>query len=186
MRIIEVIGIAIALSLDAFAISLANGFIIKKLQIKQALVIAFSFGFFQLMMPVLGWLIGITCKSAYTEQFDHWVAFVLLMGVSGKMIWESFQAKQSCSSKNCLHWPTLLLLSLATSIDALAVGLSFAFIEISIILPVLIIGLITFLICFIGTFVGNKLGQKINFKLELIGAGVLIMIAFKILLDHLK
>jgi len=185
MDLLVLIGIAIGLSMDALAVSVANGIMIKKLQVRHAFRIAFSFGFFQAIMPLIGWAAGITFSS-YIKNFDHWIAFVLLLLVGGRMIWESVSASQKDEVvRNCLHFPTLLILSIATSIDALAVGVSFAFLDLVIWLPILLIGLITFVICFIGVILGNKLGPIFGNKLGIIGGVVLIGIGVKILLEHL-
>ena len=178
-------GIAIGLSMDALAVSVANGIMIQKLQVRHAFRIAFSFGFFQAIMPLIGWAAGITF-SAYIKEIDHWVAFGLLLLVGGRMIWESVTStKQDEAVRNCLHFPTLLILSIATSIDALAVGVSFAFLDMTIWFPILLIGLITFVICFFGVILGNKLGPVFGNKLGIIGGLVLIGIGVNILVEHL-
>lgn len=185
MNLPLLIGIAIGLSMDALAVSVANGIMIKKLQARHALRIAFSFGFFQAMMPLIGWAAGITFSS-YIKEIDHWVAFGLLVLVGSRMIWESFTiSKKDEAERNCLHFPTLLVLSIATSIDALAVGVSFAFLDITIWIPILVIGMITFVICLIGIIAGNKLGPLLGSKLGVIGGLVLILMGFKILTEHL-
>jgi putative Mn2+ efflux pump MntP len=185
MEIPVLIGIAVGLSMDALAVSVANGIMIKKLQVRHAFRIAFSFGFFQAIMPLIGWAAGITF-STYIKEFDHWVAFALLVLVGGRMIWESISAsKKDEAMKNCLHFPTLLVLSLATSIDALAVGVSFAFLDMTIWFPMLVIGLITFAICFTGVILGNKIGSFFGNKLGIIGGLVLIGIGIEILLQHI-
>ncbi len=187
MHFIEIIGIGIGLSMDALAVSITNGFVIKDIQVKHALRIALFFGVFQAIMPVIGWATGLTL-SRYIEAFDHWVAFVLLAFIGGKMILESRRKEEpGCEEekKNCLHVPTLLLMSLATSIDALAVGLSFAFLNVSILFPVAIIGSITFCLCVGGVYVGKKIGHLFKDKLELVGGIVLIGIGLKILIEHL-
>ncbi len=171
--------------MDALAVSVTNGIMIKKLQVKHAFRIAFSFGFFQALMPLIGWAAGITF-SAYIKEIDHWVAFVLLVLVGSRMIWESVSASRKDEAvKNCLHFPTLLVLSIATSLDALAVGVSFAFLDITIWFPILIIGMITFVICFFGVILGNKLGSLLGSRLGIIGGLVLIGIGVKILIEHL-
>ena len=186
MDILVIIGIAVGLSMDALAVSVANGIMIKQLRVQHAFRIAFSFGFFQAMMPLIGWAAGITF-SQYIKAVDHWIAFVLLVLVGGRMIWESLSsARKDEAQRNCLHFPTLLVLSIATSIDALAVGVSFAFLDLVIWLPIVIIGLITFIICFIGIYIGNKAGSVFGTKLGLIGGLILIGIGMKILLEHLS
>ena len=185
MDILVLLGIAIGLSMDALAVSVANGIMIKKLHVRHAFRIAFSFGFFQAIMPLIGWAAGITF-STYIKEIDHWVAFALLVLVGSRMIRESFTgSKKDEAAKNCLHFPTLLILSLATSIDALAVGISFAFLDITIWFPILMIGLITFVVCFIGVILGNKLGPFFGNKLGVIGGLVLIGIGIEILIEHL-
>jgi manganese efflux pump family protein len=185
LPIIEIIGIGIGLSMDAFSVSVINGSLIKNIKFAQALRIAFSFGLFQAIMPVLGWAAGLAFVR-YIEAFDHWIAFGLLSFIGGKMIWESFSKKGECrEDMNCLKITTLLMLSLATSIDALAVGLSFSMLEVSIAVPVLLIGLITFIICMAGIYIGKTIGHFFENRLELIGGLILIGIGLKILLDHL-
>lgn len=185
MDFLTLIGIAIGLSMDALAVSVANGFMIKQLRIRHAFRIAFFFGLFQALMPLIGWAAGITF-SQYIKTFDHWIAFGLLILVGGRMIWESVSSSHKEEAvKNCLHFPTLLMLSIATSIDALAVGVSFAFLDITIWLPILVIGLITFVICFIGVNIGSRLGPVFGNKLGIIGGLVLIGIGIKILIEHL-
>lgn len=170
--------------MDALAVSITNGFVIKELKLKHAFRIAFFFGLFQAAMPVVGWFAGVTIRS-YIKDFDHWIAFGLLSFIGIKMIWESRALNMEVDSNNCLHFPTLLLLSLATSIDALAVGVSFAMLEIRIVLPVVIIGGITFVNCLIGTQLGKRFGHLFENKLEIIGGIVLVLIGLKILFEHL-
>jgi putative Mn2+ efflux pump MntP len=184
MNLYVLIGIAVGLSMDALAVSVTNGIMIKKLQVKHAFRIAFSFGFFQAIMPLIGWAAGITF-STYIKSFDHWVAFGLLLIVGSRMIWESYQSSKSDEAmRNCLHFPTLLALSIATSLDALAVGVSFAFLDMTIWIPILVIGFITFVICFIGVLLGNKLAPILGNKLGIIGGLVLIGIGINILIQH--
>lgn len=186
MDLLDIIILALALSMDALAVSVANGFIIKELKIKHALRIAIAFGLFQAVMPVLGWAAGVTFSSFLTA-IDHWIAFILLGGIGGKMIYESrkIEEEEEAVSNNALHLPTLFFLAVATSIDALAVGLSFAFLDVAIISPVLIIGGITAVLCFVGVFIGNKVGHLFESKLEFIGGIILIGIGIKILIEHL-
>ncbi len=183
MSIITILGIGIGLSMDALAVSVTNGCVIRNLRLRHAFLIAGFFGIFQALMPLIGWAAGLSFSSLI-ENFDHWVAFGLLASIGGKMVWESLRRKGKCEERNCLHLPTLLLLSLATSIDALAVGLSFAMLEIGIVRPILIIGGITFVICFAGLFLGNRVGHFFENKLELAGGLILIGIGVKILVEH--
>jgi putative Mn2+ efflux pump MntP len=182
MNFITVFGIGIGLSMDALAVSVTNGCIIRKLKIHHALRIAFSFGFFQALMPVIGWGAGLSFKK-YIQPIDHWIAFALLGFIGGKMIYESIACNEKI--KDCLHYPTLFLLSVATSIDALAVGLSFSFLKVAIITPAIIIGLTTFIMCLIGIYVGNKIGHFFENKLALAGGVILISIGIKILIEHI-
>jgi len=183
LDVIVVIGIAIGLSMDALAVSVANGAMINQLRFRQALRIAFSFGLFQALMPLIGWAAGTTFNK-YISSFDHWLAFALLVIIGGRMMYESFTKKPE-EVRNCLHFPTLLLLSLATSIDALAVGLSFAMLNTNIWYPIAIIGAITFFISMAGMRFGKSVGPLFGKRIELIGGLVLIGIGMKILIEHL-
>ena len=182
--LLSLVGIAVGLSMDAFAVSAANGFMIRELKFTHAFRIAFFFGLFQLFMPVIGWGAG-RFFLEYIKSFDHWVAFGLLLFIGVKMILESRSLEPDCESKSCLHFPTLLLMSLATSIDALAVGLSFAVLNMSILLPVLVIGALTFAVCIIGIYIGNRIGHLFENKLQIAGGVILIGIGVKVLLEHI-
>ena len=171
------------MSMDALAVSVANGFAIKDLRPRHAFRMAFFFGLFQAVMPLIGWSAGVTIRS-YIKDFDHWVAFGLLAFIGAKMIWESRSIDLDVNSKNCLHFPTLMLLSIATSIDALAAGISFAMLDMLILIPVVIIGGITFIICLIGTQIGSRFGHLFESKLEIVGGIVLMLIGVKILIEH--
>ena len=188
MDLLVLTGIAVGLSMDALAVSVANGIMIKKLQVRHAFRIAFFFGFFQALMPLIGWAAGITF-SQYIKPVDHWIAFGLLVLVGGRMIWEdvskSLGWKVDPIVQNCLHFPTLLVMSIATSIDALAVGISFALIGTTIWLPILIIGLITFTICFIGIQIAHRIASLLGNRLGIIGGLILIGIGIKILVEHI-
>jgi manganese efflux pump family protein len=175
---------AIGLSMDAMAVSVANGCLVPDLRLRQALRMAFFFGLFQSIMPVVGWAAGVTFRSLI-QDFDHWVAFGLLAAIGGKMIWESRPAAdENAPQRNCLHMPTLLLLSVATSIDAVAVGLGFACLGTKIWGPALVIGVITFVNCLIGTHLGCRLGRHFEKRLGLIGGVILILIGVKIVIEH--
>ena len=184
MSIISIIIIALALAMDAFAVAIASGITIKNLKTKHALTIGAWFGLFQAVMPLIGWFIGLRLQN-FMSDIDHWIAFSLLSLVGCKMIYESFKIDTADEKKNPLDINTLLLLSIATSIDALAAGISFAMLDISIITPILMIGFITFLMSFAGVFIGNKAGHFFEKKIE-IGAGIILIgIGTKILLEHL-
>jgi len=184
MHFLTIIFIAIGLAMDCLAVSVTSGFTIKNLRIGHALQIAFFFGFFQAFMPVVGWLAGLGLRGFITD-LNHWAAFVLLSLVGGKMIYESRKLPSEKKAINPLNIYILLILSMATSIDALAVGVSFAFLGISFVTPVLVIGTVTFLFSFFGVFAGNRVGHFFENKMELAGGLILIGIGAKILLEHL-
>lgn len=187
MNLLSIIVIALGLSIDAFAVSVANGFMIKELKFRQVFRIALFFGLFQAIMPLLGWAAG-SLFSSFIVKFDHWVAFGLLVFIGGKMIIESRKPVEAgCEEdkKDCTHFPTLLMMSLATSVDALAVGLTFAFLDVLIVLPVIVIGCITFVVCLAGVYIGDRTGHLFGDKLELIGGIIVIGIGIKILIEHL-
>jgi putative Mn2+ efflux pump MntP len=174
--------IAIGLAMDAFAVSMAHGMTIKNRRVATGLIMAVSFGAFQAFMPVLGWLAGLSFIELISG-FDHWVAFGLLAFIGGKMIYSARGSKEEKEAK--LTVPILLILSVATSIDALAVGLSFSLLRVSITIPVIAIGVVAFILSFAGFNFGNKLGKFFKRKVQVIGGIVLIAIGIKILLEHL-
>jgi len=184
MNIITIIFIAIGLAMDAFAVSISRGITIKNERFKNALKIALFFGSFQAIMPILGWFTGYNLRE-YISNIDHWVAFGLLCLIGCKMIYESTKRGSNKKKSNNMNIYVLLILSIATSIDALAVGVSFAFLEIIIWTPVIIIGLITFVLSFVGVYIGNKLGHFFKNKIGIVGGLILIGIGIKILVDHL-
>lgn len=170
--------------MDCFAVSVSTGLSVKKHRIKKAAVLALSFGFFQGLMPILGWLAGLSMKDLITG-FDHWIAFSMLSFIGAKMIFESFQLEEKKDEKDTFNGFTVLLLSIATSIDALAVGLSYAFLSVSIVTPVLVIGSVSAVLSFAGFFVGRKIGHFFENRIEIFGGLILIGIGVKILLEHL-
>ncbi len=183
MNNLELVFIAFGLAMDAFAVSIASGVVIKDLRVSQALRIAIFFGAFQALMPVVGWFSGVGLKG-FIAGIDHWIVFTILNFIGIKMIYEA--AKMNLDSKeNVLGLYTLLVLSIATSIDALAVGITFAFLNISIIIPVIVIGIITFVLSLFGVFIGNHIGHFFERKIEMAGGIILICIGIKILLEHL-
>lgn len=184
MDILTVLSIAVGLSMDAFAVSITSGVAIKDLRPVHALKIALFFGAFQAIMPVIGWLAGLGMRS-FISGFDHWVAFGLLLFVGGKMIWESRSMEEDKPKSDPLGNTVLLLLAIATSIDALAVGLTFSLLNVSIAVPVLIIGLVTFGLSFAGVLIGKKAGHLFENKIEIVGGLILIGIGCKILFEHL-
>jgi len=185
MGLIEIILIAIGLSMDAFAVSITLGLSVKKLNVKEVLVPGLYFGSFQALMPLTGYFAGIYFASKI-HFLDHWIAFVLLLIIGGKMIKESFEKDEKKVKGNPFQFVTLLLLAVATSIDALAVGVAFAFLEVmDIWMTILIVGFTTFCISLIGIKVGNMCGAKYKSKAEFFGGAVLILLGFKILIEHL-
>ncbi|MCK4271119.1 manganese efflux pump [bacterium] len=184
MNIVTIVFVAFGLAMDAFAVSIASGVAIKNLRINHAFRIALFFGLFQAVMPVIGWLAGIGLKD-FICGVDHWIAFGLLSMIGCKMIYESTKLETERKKINPLNVSVLLMLSIATSIDALAVGVSFAFIQMAIITPIIVIGIVTFLLSYLGTFVGNKFGHFFERKIELAGGLILIGMGTKILIEHL-
>jgi len=181
---VTILFIALGLAMDAFAVSIAHGITTRGLRIDSALKMAVSFGSFQAFMPLLGWAAGVGL-SDFMSGIDHWAAFGLLSIIGGKMIYESSRMRPSEEKPKSLEVTALLMLSIATSIDALVVGLSFSFLRMSIATPIVIIGIVTFLLSFIGVSLGSKLGHFFENKIEVAGGLVLIIIGIKILVEHL-
>jgi manganese efflux pump family protein len=177
--------IAIGLGMDAFAVALAVGCRLQKLTFRPLFRLSFHFGLFQFLMPVIGWYGG-TQIEEYIQGFDHWLAFALLVFIGAKMIYESFGSDDDCGSRPdpTRKW-SLIALSVATSIDALAVGLSMAFLQIEIWTPSVVIGLVAAGMTLIGMVSGRHLGTHFGRKMELVGGLVLIGIGVKIVLEHL-
>lgn len=185
MGTLELLLVAVGLSADAFAASLCKGLCIGKPSLRQSTVIALFFGGFQAAMPLVGWMLGRQFES-YITRVDHWIAFGLLAFIGGKMIYEVCKRKDQPDACNvALNIRELSLLAVATSIDALAVGVTFAFLRVSIVPSVLLIGVVTFALSFIGVGIGSRFGAKLQTKAEIAGGVVLILIGTKILLDHL-
>ncbi|MEG1065977.1 MAG: manganese efflux pump MntP family protein [Erysipelotrichaceae bacterium] len=181
MNTLSILLTAFALSMDAFAVSLAKGMQAKKKLILIALSLAICFGFFQGLMPLIGYILA-NSFSKYIIQFDHWIAFGLLFILGINMILESKEEEDTTTK---LNLGTILVLGVATSIDALAVGVSFAFLEVNIIQAIITIGIITFILSFLGVIIGHKLGNYLKKYAEIIGGLVLITIGLKILIEHL-
>lgn len=185
MGLFELVLVAIGLSMDAFAVSLCKGLDMRKFNRKHAAIIAIFFGGFQGLMPLIGWFLGKQFEQ-YITKIDHWIAFVLLAFIGGKMIYEALKKDECCAvNAEKLDIKEILMLAIATSIDALAVGITFAFLQTAIIPAVSLIGVITLVLSFIGVFIGNRFGTKCSNKAELAGGIVLILIGLKILLEHL-
>jgi len=184
MDLFEIILVGIGLAMDAFAVSVCKGLSMKKMNWKNAIIIAFYFGVFQAGMPIIGYFLGTTFKGL-VESVDHWIAFILLLIIGGNMIKESTDDELDKRNDN-IDIKTMLLLAIATSIDALAVGITFAFFEVNLTLAISMIGIITFVLSVFGVIIGNKFGDKFQNKAELTGGIILIMIGLKILLEHLE
>jgi len=184
MSLGELLIIAVGVSMDAFAVAVCKGLSIQRLRLHHALTVGLWFGVFQALMPTLGWLLG----SAFAELItavDHWVVFVLLAIIGGNMIKESLSKEEEDCCNCSLAAGTMLMLALATSIDALAVGVSFALLNVNILAVVLSIGLCTFVISTIGVKIGNVFGSRFKSKAEFLGGAVLVLMGLKILLEHL-
>lgn len=190
MGIIELLLTGVGLAMDAFAVSVCKGLSMKKIKYGQAFIIALFFGGFQALMPFLGWALGTQFKE-YIISIDHWIAFVLLGIIGGKMVKEAFseEGPETAQSENKeeakLDYKELFLLAIATSIDALAVGITFAFLNVNIYAAISIIGVVTFIISFAGVVIGNIFGSKHEKRAQIAGGIILILIGVKILLEHL-
>ena len=183
MGLFEIVVIGLGLAMDAFAVSVCKGLSMKRLDWKKATIIALYFGIFQALMPALGYSLGSTFSSLVV-QVDHWIAFILLVIIGGNMIKDSKDDEAEKKNDN-VDVKTMLLLAIATSIDALAVGVTFAFFEVKLLLAISIIGLITFVLSILGVIIGNKFGDKFQNSAELAGGIILIIIGLKILIEHL-
>ncbi len=182
MGFIELFLIAVGLSMDAFAVSVCKGLSVKKVGVKHAALAGLYFGGFQFLMPVTGYLLGFQFENII-QNVDHWVAFVLLAFIGANMIKESFGKAEELNDDFGVK--TMLLLAVATSIDALAVGISFAFLKVSILPASGLIGVTTFILSFAGIYIGNVFGTRYKSRAELAGGVILILIGLKILLEHL-
>jgi len=184
MVLLTITIIAIGLAMDAFAVSIVSGAAYRQSKIKHALRLALFFGGFQAFMPLIGFLAGLTVKQ-YIANYDHWVAFALLTAIGAKMIYESTKIKPAHQNSEPMNLLVLLALSVATSIDALAVGITLSLLRISIVMAAVIIGLITFALSYIGVFIGKTFGHFFESKIEALGGLILIGIGLKILFEHL-
>ncbi|MFZ5799488.1 MAG: manganese efflux pump [Desulfobulbus sp.] len=184
MSLPQIIFIAVGLAADAFAVSVSSGAIIERLRLRHVLRIALFFGGFQAIMPWIGWRVG-SLASGLIRAVDHWLAFVILSLIGGKMIYESFLLKEEAAeTANPLNYYVLISLAIATSIDALAVGVTFSFLNVSIYEPIVIIGAVTFLLSVAGTYIGDYFGHIFENRIELAGGLILIGIGCKILAEH--
>ncbi len=182
MDIWELLLIAVGLSMDAFAVSVCKGLSVRKLEPRHALLAGLYFGGFQALMPVIGWLLGYRFETMITSV-DHWIAFVLLAVIGGNMIRESFSQEEEMNDDFGVK--TMLMLAVATSIDALAVGVTFAFLSVRILPAAGTIGVITFLLSMLGIRIGHVFGARWKSRAERAGGIILIVIGLKILLEHL-
>lgn len=184
MDLITIIIIAVGLAMDAFAVAIVSGSAYKQLKIKHALRIAVFFGGFQAIMPLIGYLAGLSVKE-YVANYDHWIAFALLSAVGAKMIYESFKITHAEENFNPENILVLLILAVATSIDALAIGITLSFLQVSIAIAVVIIGLVTFVLSYLGVLIGTKIGHFFENKIKAVGGLILIGLGAKILFEHL-
>lgn len=184
MNGLTVIGLAVGLAMDAFAVAVATGLVLGRPGPGHVLRLAFHFGLFQFLMPVVGWLAGRTVEQ-YIREVDHWIAFGLLAFVGGKMLWEARRdASEAVDGDPTRGW-MLLVLSVATSIDALAVGLSMAFLEVSVWAPSVVIGVVAFAFTAAGVLLGSRIGRTLGRWPQVVGGLVLLAIGLKILVEHL-
>ena len=182
MGIFELFLIGIGLSMDAFAVAICKGLSMRRIDGRQTVTVAAFFGGFQALMPFLGWALGKQFEQ-YITRYDHWIAFVLLAYIGGKMLCEALRDKEEARAAN-FSLRELLVLAVATSIDALAVGITFAFLKVEIGLASAIIGCTTFALSLVGVFIGNRFGSRYKQRAEAVGGIILILIGLKILLEH--
>lgn len=194
MSLFELFLVAVGLSMDAFAVAICKGLGMKKLDMRQALVIGLFFGGFQALMPTIGWFLGAQFASLVTP-IDHWIAFILLAFIGGKMLFDAIKGDDESETPKDgegakggapkLDLRELTMLAIATSIDALAVGITFAFLDVDIVLAASFIGVVTFVLSVIGVAVGNQFGSRWEKPSAIVGGVVLILIGVRILLEHI-
>lgn len=185
MDAITLTGLALALAMDAFAVALGTGAVLSRLTGRHLFRLGFHFGLFQALMPVIGWLAGLTIMQ-WVEAWDHWIAFSLLAIIGGRMIYEAFSDEEKTDDRDPTKGLSLVLLSIATSIDALAVGFSLSVIGVSIWMPALVIGLVAGVLTIVGMLLGGRIGDRWGSRVEIFGGLVLIAIGIKILIEHLS
>ena len=181
---LTIFGLALALAMDAFAVALGVGINLSPLTGRHLFRLGFHFGLFQALMPILGWLAGMTIQR-WIHTYDHWIAFALLIFVGGKMLYEAFHNDETNDGKDPTRGLTLIILSLATSIDALAIGLSLGMLNISVWAPALVIGLVAGILTVVGLLLGRRCKAVWGKRVEILGGLVLCAIGTKILLQHL-
>lgn len=184
MGILEILLIAVGVSMDAFAVSICKGLSVRKLRSQHAFTVSMWFGGFQALMPLIGYFLGISFAN-YVTNFDHWISFVLLAVIGANMIKEAFEKDDEEAPCTDFSFKKMLALAIATSIDALAVGVSFAFLQVNIWMAVLIIGATTAAFSGVGIIIGNQFGARYKSKAEFVGGLILIAIGLKILIEHL-
>lgn len=184
MGVIELVILSVGLSMDAFAVAVCKGLSMQKMNWKKACVIGAYFGIFQALMPAIGYILGVSFQERI-QSVDHWIAFILLGVIGINMIKEAI-SKEKEPSNDSIKFKDMLILAIATSIDALAVGITFAFLKVNICLAISLIGIITFVICVFGVKIGNVFGCKYEKKAELAGGLILVLLGVKILLEHLN
>ncbi len=183
MTLLELFILAVGLSMDAFAVSVCKGLALGKIKVKHCLIVGAWFGGFQALMPLIGWFLGSRFEQ-YIRAFDHWVAFALLVAIGANMLREALSGEEEKADAS-LAFKTMLVMAVATSIDALAVGITFAFLRVRILPAVLFIGVTTFLLSMLGVKAGSLFGEKYQKKAEIAGGVILILLGVKILLEHL-
>lgn len=183
MEFLELLVIAVGVSMDAFAVSVCKGMSVRRLRSSHVLSAAIWFGGFQALMPLMGFFLGVSFAD-FVSEVDHWIAFILLGIIGGNMIKESFHKEECCSVDPDFSVRTMLAMAVATSIDALAVGVSFAFLKVDIWAAVLMIGLTTGVLSAAGVYVGNIFGNRYKSKAEFAGGFILIVMGLKILVEH--
>ena len=184
MGIIELVILSIGLAMDAFTVAVCKGLSMAKMKWKNAVIIGLYFGFFQGFMPVIGYLLGVNFQDKISS-IDHWIAFILLGIIGINMLKEALS--KDCEKQNdSIKFKDMIVLAIATSIDALAIGITFAFLNVNIVLAVSLIGVITFAISVVGVKIGNIFGDKYEKKAEFAGGLILILLGVKILLEHLN
>jgi len=185
MDAVTLTGLALALAMDAFAVALGTGAVLSRLTGRHLFRLGFHFGLFQALMPVIGWLAGLTIIQ-WVEAWDHWIAFSLLAIIGGRMIYEALSDEEKTDDRDPTKGLSLVLLSIATSIDALAVGFSLSVIGVSIWMPALVIGLVAGVLTIAGMLLGGRIGDRWGSRVEIFGGLVLIAIGIKILIEHLS
>jgi putative Mn2+ efflux pump MntP len=183
MGVFTILFIAFGLTFDTFAVSVSTGICVNQIRFWQAVRVSLILSFFQALMPIIGWFGAIQIKT-HLQGYDHWIAAVLLWGIGAKMIWETFWVKEEDKSKNPLKTSVIIAMAIATSIDALAVGVSFGFLDVNMYVSTFIIGYTTFLVAMVGMLLGKKAGNLLGRYSEILGGLVLIIIGIKIFIEH--